>query len=394
MISNKLRNSTSLYWGLIGTFGLLYLCVGFVSTLHSITFFELANTMWLAVLLGVTYEVGQAAVLFSILMSKNNQTMLAWGLMILLTALQVTANVYASFKFMDGSGVNDWQYWQRSILFWMEADPEMFKVVISWISGALLPVVALGMTSLVAENIKLKDDDEVVDEDVDEEGRQALREHKKNYKEEFVFDEKPVDQVIYDTSTSGEKNDVSHNDLADKLKNESLSIHENLVEEGRLQRFKDAMTSGEETPYEKMAGPNADGVIEEKAPIEVLISPSKEDVMANFANTLEYDIESIDVSKSIKLDANIISSDIMAEKVPEIKLDVSNNTVNIQKVDASGNALDEDKPNEKTPSVRGRGWHLKKEYIDSNGDVYSFGVYQPNIKGEIPNTNKDTSKKA
>jgi len=152
---NKLQNSKKLYWWLIGTFFILYALVGFVSTLHSITFFGLANATWLAVMLGITYEVGQAAVLFSILMSKNKNNFLPWGLMILLTALQVTANVYASFKFMDGSGSNDWTYWQRSILFWLEVDgPEMFKVIISWITGALLPVVALGMTALVAENIK------------------------------------------------------------------------------------------------------------------------------------------------------------------------------------------------------------------------------------------------
>ena len=157
----SIRDSKKLYWGLIITFFVLYFCVGFVSTLHSITFFELANSLWMAVLLGITYEVGQASVLFSILMTKNNQKFLPWALMFLLTALQVTANVYASFKFMDGSGSMDWQYWQRAILFWMETDsPEMFKVVISWITGALLPIVALGMTALVAENLKLKDEEE------------------------------------------------------------------------------------------------------------------------------------------------------------------------------------------------------------------------------------------
>ena len=145
-----------LYWGLIITFFALYLAVAFVSTLHAITFFQLANTLGLAILLGAAYEIGQASVLFSILMTENKNRILAWLMMFLLTALQVTANVYASFKFMDTSGTTDWTFWQRSILFWLEADsPEMYKVIISWISGALLPLVALGMTALVADNIKL-----------------------------------------------------------------------------------------------------------------------------------------------------------------------------------------------------------------------------------------------
>jgi len=145
-----------LYWGLIITFAILYLCVGFVSTLHSITFFGLANNLALAVLLGLTYEIGQASVLFSILMSeKNKKAYLPWALMFLLTALQVTANVYASFKFMANSGNNDWQYWQKSILIGVQAaNPEMYQIIISWIAGALLPIVALGMTALVAQNMK------------------------------------------------------------------------------------------------------------------------------------------------------------------------------------------------------------------------------------------------
>jgi len=151
----KITNK-GLYWGLILTFGILYLCVGFVSTLHSITFFSLANNLGLAILLGLTYEIGQASVLFSILLTKNKDKFLPWALMFLLTALQVTANVYASFKFMIGSGSTDWQYWQKSILFGIQASsPEMYQVIISWISGALLPIVALGMTALVAQNIKL-----------------------------------------------------------------------------------------------------------------------------------------------------------------------------------------------------------------------------------------------
>jgi hypothetical protein len=160
-----LEKGKKLYWWLIGTFAVLYLAVAFVSTLHAITFFQLANTLGLAILLGAAYEIGQAAVLFSILMSQNRNRMLAWGMMILLTALQVTANVYASFKFMDGSGSNDWTYWQRAILFGVQAEnDEMYKVIISWISGALLPIVALGMTALVADNIRMAQGDIKIEE--------------------------------------------------------------------------------------------------------------------------------------------------------------------------------------------------------------------------------------
>ena len=175
----KLRNK-KIYWALIGTFIALYLAVAFVSTLHAITFFQLANTLGLAILLGAAYEIGQASVLFSILMTENKNRLLAWGMMFLLTALQVTANVYASFKFMDMSGTEDWRFWQRAILFGVQAEnDEMYKVIISWISGALLPLVALGMTALVADNIKLatgqdEEDPEKLEEIVENEVQRRM----------------------------------------------------------------------------------------------------------------------------------------------------------------------------------------------------------------------------
>ena len=154
------KSARFVYYGLIGTFIALYLAVAFVSTLHAITFFQLANTLTLAIFLGAAFEIGQASVLFSILMTKNKQRTMAWLMMFLLTTLQVTANVFASFKFMDQSGTNDWTYWQRSILFWLEADsPEIYKVTIAWITGALLPIVALGLTALAADNLKLQHED-------------------------------------------------------------------------------------------------------------------------------------------------------------------------------------------------------------------------------------------
>jgi hypothetical protein len=199
----KITNK-GLYWGLIICFALLYLFVGFVSTLHSITFFNLANTMGLAVLLGITYEVGQASVLFSILMSeKNKNKFLPWALMFLLTALQVTANVFASFKYMATSGSNDWMYWQKSILIGVQAaNPEMYQVIISWIAGALLPVVALGMTALVAQNMKfMTEESEGPKPDEPENKVKEFLDHK------FITPvadlEKPSDYVDFDETGIG-----------------------------------------------------------------------------------------------------------------------------------------------------------------------------------------------
>ena len=219
----KITNK-GLYWGLIVTFALLYLCVGFVSTLHSITFFGLANTLGLAVLLGITYEIGQASVLFSILMTKNKDRFLPWALMFLLTALQVTANVYASFKFMANSGSNDWQYWQKSILIGVQAEnAEMYQVIISWIAGALLPIVALGMTALVANNIKM------------------ITEENEANKEEPKEENKPREEELKEENKPKETSDLSE------------TIGKILDRDNHLEKLKNTLlsTAGPATKYEE-----------------------------------------------------------------------------------------------------------------------------------------------
>jgi hypothetical protein len=226
----KIKNK-ALYWGLIFTFAALYLAVAFVSTLHAITFFQLANTLGLAILLGSAYEIGQASVLFSILMTENKNRFLAWLMMILLTSLQVTANVYASFKFMDGSGSNDWTYWQRAILFAVQAEnAEMYKVIISWISGALLPLVALGMTALVAENIRLARGEKLGEEETEEIEPERIEEIienevEKRLKEKVSKQHEEVDDEltnlldVQETFAEKPKNDVEE-DLKKKIKEE------------------------------------------------------------------------------------------------------------------------------------------------------------------------------
>ena len=81
----------------IGLFAILYITVALVSLIHSFAFFGLANDNAMSIMLGTTFEIGQAAVLLSILTSKKDRSrIMPWCLMILLTAVQVLGNVYSS----------------------------------------------------------------------------------------------------------------------------------------------------------------------------------------------------------------------------------------------------------------------------------------------------------
>ena len=132
-------------------FSLLYLAVGFVSVYHAVSLFSISNDSWLAIILALAFEVGQAAVLFSLLINKTKRTM-PWILMGVLTAVQVMGNVYSSYHYASIHNPEEMKYFIDSILFFVQdPDPQVNRVMLSYITGAILPIVALCMTSMIVD---------------------------------------------------------------------------------------------------------------------------------------------------------------------------------------------------------------------------------------------------
>ena len=163
-----------LKWALIILFSALYVSVGFVSVYHAINFFSISNENWLAIILALAFEIGQATVLFSLLTSKSKKVM-PWILMITLTIVQVLGNIYSSYQYMMMYSTDKIRYFTDSVLFFLQdPNPQVNQVMISYITGAILPIVALCMTSMIVDAIKLKPDNESVDnESVDNESQEC-----------------------------------------------------------------------------------------------------------------------------------------------------------------------------------------------------------------------------
>ena len=148
---------------LIILFTALYSTSAFVSGFHAIEFFSLANPFWLALLLAITFEVGQATVLFYLLQSNHSQQNKVgafskygpWILMTVLTLTQCIGNIYSSHMYMVTHNTGNIKYFTDSVLFFIkDPDPQVNIVFIDYIVGFLLPIVALAMTSMVVEVLK------------------------------------------------------------------------------------------------------------------------------------------------------------------------------------------------------------------------------------------------
>jgi hypothetical protein len=141
--------------------------VSVISTIHVIDFFKLSNPTWLAVSLAIAFEVGAAASLASLIaLNKMNKT-LVWILFFLLTAMQAMGNTYYAFVNLE-----DYKAWSE--LFGLIEEEEIFqKRILSIVSGAILPIVALGFIKSLVDYIR-PESEEISETEKEEEDEKIL----------------------------------------------------------------------------------------------------------------------------------------------------------------------------------------------------------------------------
>ena len=176
----------------IGLFAILYITVALVSLIHSFAFFGLANDNAMSIMLGTTFEIGQAAVLLSILTSKKDRSrIMPWCLMILLTAVQVLGNVYSSYKYLMTHSTGDLRFFKEPIFIWTTLPDAQATVIITYIVGAILPIVALCMTSMVSNYIE-----DTSNEDTDD---NKLEKHPTEVPKDYNNIDGPTEEPTKDT---------------------------------------------------------------------------------------------------------------------------------------------------------------------------------------------------
>lgn len=185
----------------IGLFAILYITVALVSLIHSFAFFGLANDNAMSIMLGTTFEIGQAAVLLSILTSKKDRSrIMPWCLMILLTAVQVLGNVYSSYKYLMTHSTGDLRFFKEPIFIWTTLPDAQATVIITYIVGAILPIVALCMTSMVSNYIEDTSNENIEDSDDNSKLEKHPTEVPKDYNDIEAPAEEPTKETIEESN--------------------------------------------------------------------------------------------------------------------------------------------------------------------------------------------------
>ena len=217
-----MANKTRLVSGfIIGTFVTLYLMVSVISTIHVIDFFKLSNPAWLAISLAIAFEVGAAASLASLLALKKMNKGLVWMLFFLLTAMQAMGNTYYAYVNLE-----DFAAWSE-LFGLIEEDIIFQKRVLSIVSGAILPIVALGFIKSLVDYIKPEEEmgepspeDETV-EHIEEKSPEILE---------------PVNIV----QTNIESTPISEEELITEPLTENIPIEELLIDAGGSLYFEES----------------------------------------------------------------------------------------------------------------------------------------------------------
>lgn len=244
---------------IIGTFVMLYLLVSLISTIHVIDFFELSNPRSMAIALAIAFEVGAAASLASLItLDKMNKT-LVWALFIAITAMQMQGNMFYAFQNLEG-----YESWSE-LFNLIEEEPLFQKRVLAFVSGAILPLVALGFIKSLVDYIK--PEGEMKEEDVEEPGKQSDPE------EDELFD---WDPTLEDDELVGEyfeqKAQQRENYETDELLNQEHDDEELFDEDHALDLVMNTMV--EDLEEEDLVDPGY--MVEEKQKDAIDLVNSKE----------------------------------------------------------------------------------------------------------------------
>lgn len=246
----------------IGTFVTLYLLVSTISTIHVIDFFEMSNPYWLAVTLAIAFEIGAAASLASLVVLDKMNKGLIWALFIAITLMQMQGNMYYAFK-----NLNNYQSWVE-LFNLVDEDPLYQKRILSFVSGAILPLVALGFIKSLVDYIKPSEEKPAV---AIEENVESMRKVVKAYDD--LTDEMKEWEEASLTDFVDEWDETSLTDLQD-LVEEKTEIEE---EKAEIEEMIETESATEEVLEDRI-----EEVLEREESLESKIEEVTEDMTNNY----------------------------------------------------------------------------------------------------------------
>ena len=235
---NKKKITKYIY---IGLFAALYLSVALVSGIHAVAFFSLANAPALGVMLAITFEIGQAAVLFSLLTNPNQRKkIMTWVQLSIFTLVQILGNVYSSYKYIVSNSMENLRFFKEPVFIWTDLPDQMCNVIITYLVGGILPISALLLTEMLTSYL-YKEEDKVTELAKQEEIKEDKKEEPEPEPEHKIENEQVQEQTNQKEEAIKEDGRICERDNSESKESEGVV---NETDEGDTQD----LTKEEEKP--------------------------------------------------------------------------------------------------------------------------------------------------
>lgn len=233
---NKKKITKYIY---IGLFAALYLSVALVSGIHAVAFFSLANAPALGVMLAITFEIGQAAVLFSLLTNPNQRKkIMTWVQLSIFTLVQILGNVYSSYKYIVSNSMENLRFFKEPVFIWTDLPDQMCNVIITYLVGGILPISALLLTEMLTSYLYKEEENKVSEptrqEEIKEDKKEELEneqvQEQTNQKEETIKEYEQNNERYNNRSkeSEGVVNETDEGDTQNLTKEEAKFKEPNL----------------------------------------------------------------------------------------------------------------------------------------------------------------------
>lgn len=221
---NKKKITKYIY---IGLFAALYLSVALVSGIHAVAFFSLANAPALGVMLAITFEIGQAAVLFSLLTNPNQRKkIMTWVQLSIFTLVQILGNVYSSYKYIVSNSMENLRFFKEPVFIWTDLPDQMCNVIITYLVGGILPISALLLTEMLTSYL-YKEENKVQEPTKQEE----IKEDKKEESEQEPEPEHKIENEQVQEQTNQKEETIKEYEQNNERYNNRSKESEGVVNE-------------------------------------------------------------------------------------------------------------------------------------------------------------------
>ena len=140
-------------------------------------------------MLAITFEIGQAAVLFSLLTNPNQRKkIMTWVQLSIFTLVQILGNVYSSYKYIVSNSMENLRFFKEPVFIWTDLPDQMCNVIITYLVGGILPISALLLTEMLTSYLYKEENkvQELIKEDKKEESENEQVQEQTNQEEEAI----------------------------------------------------------------------------------------------------------------------------------------------------------------------------------------------------------------